>query len=295
MSSSRKFIIIFLVIIWVFSTAGSAVVVDHQPLQLFMPNHGGFINPDSVTPYPYSAPGDLVYDFNKFEDEPALLLHNITDTEYEVWFIYTPVGITSGGYVGSIMGLYYNGSFIANNPAGYYSGSGRWPDSMKYIATITYAQKPDSSSGAITDHKNISLTKTIFPSSVKLGTDSRVSITLSNTGQFPIHDIEILDTLPREFSLTSGKSQYAIPGVIESNETRILEYSIKPQKAGLYTLNVTQVMYADHEGNYHKISSNPVEVDVIESLISPTYKQEQSNPLQELISYFGSWLPFFQK
>lgn len=295
MASPQRFILFCVFLICVLSTAVSAGIVDREPLQIYMPNHGGLMNPDRVIPYPQSGVGDLVYVFEKFDDEPDLLLHNITDTDYEVWFIYTPVGTSSGGYVGASTGFYYNGSFIADNPAGYYSGSGRWPDSMKYTATIRYAQKPDSNPGTIVDSKNISLKKTISRTSIKPGTDSRVSIILSNTGQFPIHDIEILDILPPEIALIDGKTQYTIPGIIESNDTRILEYTLRPEKAGVFILNATQAMYADQEGNYHKISSNSVEINVIEPLFPPTDAPKPPNPLLDTFLSFRSWLPFFQK
>jgi uncharacterized repeat protein (TIGR01451 family) len=300
MSYTRIVVIMFLTI-WILSAAGAAVTGNsvaynqtihvqgslsgtvfnnpgsmlggHEPLQIFMPSHGGLMDPDRVISNPGSGPGDLYYFFNKFNDVPDLILHNITDSSYEVWFVYTPGGPTSGENVGQSTAFYFNKSFVAYNPSGYYSGSGRWPDSMKYTATIVYDRESDAQPELSVDPNGVSVNKTIFPRSIKSGKESRVTIMLSNNGQFPVHDIEILDTVPQDLSVTSGTVQYAFQGVIEPNETRTLVYTIMPQKAGKYILDPVRVMYADQQGTYYQIRSNKTVMDVIEPLISPASDQ----------------------
>jgi N-acetylneuraminic acid mutarotase len=111
------------------------------------------------------------------------------------------------------------------------------------------------------------VTKTISPVSIKQGTDGQVTIVVTNTGLSPVHDIEILDTTLPEFPVVTGETKYVIPEQLESNETRILRYTVQVTKPGTYVLNKTLVMYAGEDGNYHMSASNAPVVVVLEPLI----------------------------
>ncbi len=117
--------------------------------------------------------------------------------------------------------------------------------------------------------KDILVTKTISPISIKQGTDAKVTIILTNTGTAPVHDIEILDTTLSEFPVVTGVTKYVIPQQLEPNETRTLVYTVHATKPGTYVLNKTLVMYAGEDGNYHMSASNAPVIVVLEPLISP--------------------------
>ena len=111
-----------------------------------------------------------------------------------------------------------------------------------------------------------------------------MSITLSNTGKFPIHDIEVLDRVRADIPITSGKNQYAITGIIKPGETRIFLYTIRPPKAGAFDLGSAIVMYADTDGNYHKMISNTAGIEVIEPLL-----KSSTDPVSDWLSTIQSW------
>jgi len=114
----------------------------------------------------------------------------------------------------------------------------------------------------------VSVKKTVSPWSVKQGTDTRITISYTNAGSAPVHDIEILDTVPEEFLLISGEPGISVPQSLMPNETRILVYTIRATRPGVYALPRTSVLYAADDGNYYKTSSNAPEVKVIAPLIA---------------------------
>ncbi|MDO9323690.1 MAG: hypothetical protein Q7T80_01905, partial [Methanoregula sp.] len=138
--------------------------------------------------------------------------------------------------------------------------------------------------GNYTSTSGIRITKTISPKSLKQGTDARIIITIFNQGPGQVHDIEILDTNPSEFSLVKGITQYATP-IMEPNDRRILTYTVHATKPGSFRLNRTAVMYADRDGNYHITYSNYEKVEVLQPLISPTPDNQSDNIIQSLFGW----------
>ncbi|MDD4136764.1 MAG: sialidase family protein [Methanoregula sp.] len=113
------------------------------------------------------------------------------------------------------------------------------------------------------------LSKIISPQVMKQGTHANVTITLTNAGITPIHDIELLDESLPEFPGTSGEARSMIAPMLMPNETRILRYTVSAARPGKYTFNGTSVMFAGKDGNYHLIRSNAPTVRVLEPLIPP--------------------------
>jgi hypothetical protein len=109
------------------------------------------------------------------------------------------------------------------------------------------------------------VTRVISPNSIKQGTDSRVTITVTNGGSFPVHDVEILDTTLPEFPVMEGTLHYSAP-MIEPNDTRIITYDVHATKPGSYRFNRTTVMFADNDGNYHVAYSDYTKIEVLAPL-----------------------------
>ena len=120
----------------------------------------------------------------------------------------------------------------------------------------------------------IVLNKTIQPWSIKEGTTTRVSVTFTNTGNGPLHDIQILDPTLPELPVFSGKNQTVTSQSLMPNETRILVYSIQATKEGRYSLPPAIVLYAGEDGNYHTVTSNSPTIEVI----APLVRQDDQNP-----------------
>jgi uncharacterized repeat protein (TIGR01451 family) len=111
------------------------------------------------------------------------------------------------------------------------------------------------------------IAKTVSPESIKQGTTTRITITLTNNGTTPVHDIEIRDGIRPELPVESGDTQYKLPGVLQPGETRIFSYTVQGTIPGRYVLNRTQVLYAGEDGNYHQLSSRSPLLTVLEPLI----------------------------
>jgi hypothetical protein len=159
-----------------------------------------------------------------------------------------------------------------------YNGAGRQHSSFNGAIWDIYDYEKDlapvstSSAGGDSDHANntseFTIEKSVLPFSIKQGTDARITITLTNHGTTPVHDIELVDETIPEFPVITGDTTYVIPSVIQPNETRIISYTVTGTKPGRYTLGKARVMYAGDDGNYHRISSGAPSVVVLESLIS---------------------------
>ncbi|MGB7787592.1 Kelch repeat-containing protein [Methanoregula sp.] len=148
-----------------------------------------------------------------------------------------------------------------------------------------YGNNEDFEVSGISQNSSILISKTITPQVIKQNTDAQVTITLTNSGLTPIHDIEVVDEPLPEFPVLSGQIQYTIPQMLLPNETRILIYTINATNPGKYTFNGTSVMYAGDDGNYHVIHSNASTVIVLKPLI-PSPTPDQSFDLGRIISDF---------
>lgn len=116
-------------------------------------------------------------------------------------------------------------------------------------------------------HSKLIIYKTVEPWSIKQGTDTEVTITYTNAGSALLHDIEIVDTLPEDFTLISGETDLSVPQSLVPNESRILVYTIRAMKPGTFTFPKTSALYAGEDGNYHKGTSNAAVVMVLAPLV----------------------------
>jgi hypothetical protein len=135
----------------------------------------------------------------------------------------------------------------------------------------------------------ILVTKTVFPSSIKTGTSTTITIIVLNKGPLPVHDIEVLDVPETGFTVTDGITRYTTQS-IGPDDTMVLNYTVRATKPGSFRLNRTAVMYADQDGNYHLAYSGYPEVRVLPSLIGP--EDSPGNFLQDLISRINGFDPF---
>ena len=139
---------------------------------------------------------------------------------------------------------------------------------------------------AISRNAGVLVCKTITPQVLKQGTQAEVTIALTNTGQNPVHDVELLDEPLPEFPVTGGNTQCTIPQVLIPGETRILRYTVSATKPGKYVLGGASVMFAGEDGNYHLIRSNAPSVTVLKPLISSETPDGLSGIGQVLSDFF---------
>jgi hypothetical protein len=131
------------------------------------------------------------------------------------------------------------------------------------------------------------INKTITPRSMKLGTDAQVTVTIKNTHETPIYDIEISDTSLPEFPVAEGKTQFSTQ-ILQPNESLIIAYTVKATKVGTFTLNRASVLFADQSGAYTLIQSDSPTISVLKPLISPTsYFSSGSENIDENYIFLG--------
>jgi uncharacterized repeat protein (TIGR01451 family) len=129
------------------------------------------------------------------------------------------------------------------------------------------------------------VTKTITPVSIKQGTDTVITITVLNRGTNPAHDVEILDTIPPEFTVAEGSMQHAISSIV-SNDTGVITYTVHATKPGTFRFERTKVLYADQYGNYQFSYSNSQSVQVLAPLIPPEPESTTTGFIGDLIAWF---------
>ena len=170
-----------------------------------------------------------------------------------------------------------DGSIVLTGGTAYGTDGGDMNDVWRLIPD---GFMPGNSSGVIR------ITKECNPVSMKLGTDARITITVYNQGPAPVHDVEIVDTTLPEFPVVEGTMQYTVP-TIESNDSRILTYTVHATEPGSFRLTKTKVMYANQEGNYQITYSDYEKVNVLASLIPPTPENETDAVFGDLADWFN--------
>jgi len=134
----------------------------------------------------------------------------------------------------------------------------------------------------------ITVIKEVYPSSIKQGTDAKITITVHNRGPAPVHDVTIVDSTLPEFPVTEGVTHYAVPW-IEPNETRVLFYNVHAMKSGSFRLNKTKVTYMERDGNYSVAYSDNKNVDVTASLIPSTPEAEVNAFLEDIFARYNAF------
>ena len=152
--------------------------------------------------------------------------------------------------------------------------------------------EPRSSSGAVKNQSNgILVTKTVFPVSIKQGTNTSITISVINTGPTPVYDIEIVDTRQQEFRLVEGNTEGAAQ-IIKPGDTITLTYTVQAKKTGSFRLNRTAVMYAAEDGNYQVVYSDYKTVRVIPSLLDPAPEEPLDIFFRDLFAGINEFDPF---
>jgi uncharacterized protein (DUF58 family) len=160
------------------------------------------------------------------------------------------------------------------------TGNDVWySDELASMATVYSQTSPVNPSA------QLMVTRTVFPSSIKAGTDTVITITLQNKDKLPVHDIDILDTPPDDFLVVDGITRLTIPS-IGPDDTRILKYTVRAKNAGTFRLNKTAVMYADEKGNYYLTYSDYTNVRVFPSLLKPA----PENPVDGFFQKINAWI-----
>ncbi|NMB78012.1 MAG: DUF11 domain-containing protein [Methanomicrobiales archaeon] len=137
----------------------------------------------------------------------------------------------------------------------------------------------------------IIITKEISPVSIKQGKEAKITVTVYNHGALPVNDVEILDTCLPELPVVWGNSRYTIPS-LSPDDTRILTYTVRAEKAGIYRLNKTTVMYADVDGNYSMSYPDSAKITVIRSLLAEPDEEKSEDILVSFMKFIDGLKSF---
>jgi len=113
----------------------------------------------------------------------------------------------------------------------------------------------------------LSITKLPSPHTIEKGDTSTITVTVKNTapkGMGELKDIEVTDSCPSGFTLISGDvhAQYQ---VLKPDESRTLQYVIKPMQSGTFNLEPARVLYYDESGENHTKRSDTATLTVVSS------------------------------
>lgn len=139
----------------------------------------------------------------------------------------------------------------------------------------------------------LTITKTPTPYSIKPEQTTTVKVTMKNTGNMEINDIEVVDMPPADFDLVSGDTS-ALYTILKLGESKTFEYTILSRDTGEFYLGQATATYADEEGKYHTVKSNSPMVEVLtpveQSEIPAGEEEENGTPGFEVIFAFAGLL-----
>ncbi len=113
----------------------------------------------------------------------------------------------------------------------------------------------------------LSVTKVASPHTIEEGDTTTVTVTVRNagaTGTGEIRDIVVTDFVPPGFKLMSGSVHAEYP-LLKPDESRTLQYVIKPHASGTFNLDPAEVSYSDDRGERHTARSDAAALTVIAS------------------------------
>ncbi len=113
----------------------------------------------------------------------------------------------------------------------------------------------------------LSVTKVPSPHTIKEGDTTTVTVTVRNagaTGTGEIRDIVVTDFVPPGFKLMSGSVRAEYP-MLKPDESRTLQYVIKPSASGTFNLDLAEVSYSDDRGEHHTARSDARTLTVVAS------------------------------
>nr|QNO43805.1 hypothetical protein BPLLOOKG_00031 [Methanosarcinales archaeon ANME-2c ERB4]QNO50613.1 hypothetical protein EGELPFMD_00033 [Methanosarcinales archaeon ANME-2c ERB4] len=128
----------------------------------------------------------------------------------------------------------------------------------------------------------LAVTKVPSPHTIEEGDMTTVTVTVRNagaagaTGTGEIRDIVVTDFVPRGFKLVSGSVHAECP-LLKLDESRTLQYVIKPPASGTFNLDPVEVSYSDDHGEHHTARSDSATLTVVASAgLLPTAPQNAS-------------------
>ncbi|PXF60232.1 MAG: hypothetical protein C4B59_09755 [Candidatus Methanogaster sp.] len=113
----------------------------------------------------------------------------------------------------------------------------------------------------------LSVTKVPLPHTIEEGDTTTVTVTVRNagaTGTGEIRDIVVTDSVPTGFKLMGGSVHAEYP-LLKLDESRTLQYVIKPPTSGTFNLDPVEVLYSDDRGEHHTARSDSATLTVIAS------------------------------
>ena len=125
----------------------------------------------------------------------------------------------------------------------------------------------------------LSVTKVPSPHTIEEGDTTTVTVTVRNagaTGTGEIRDIVVTDSVPPGFKLMSGSVHAEYP-LLKPDESRTLQFVIKPHASGTFNLDPAEVAYSDDRGEHHTARSDSAMLTVVASAgLLPTAPQNAS-------------------
>ncbi len=123
------------------------------------------------------------------------------------------------------------------------------------------------------------VTKVASPHTIEEGDTTTVTVTVRNagaTGTGEIMNIVVADFVPSGFTLVSGLAHAEYP-LLKPDESRTLQYAIKPHLSGTFNLDPAEVSYSDEREEHHNSRSNSATLTVVASAgLLPTAPQNAS-------------------
>ena len=116
----------------------------------------------------------------------------------------------------------------------------------------------------------LSVTKVPSPHTIEEGDTTTVTVTVKNagaagaTGNGEIRDIVVVDFVPSGFNLISGSIHAKYP-LLKLDESRTLQYVIKPSASGTFNLGPAEVSYSGDHGEHHTARSGSATLTVVAS------------------------------
>lgn len=123
------------------------------------------------------------------------------------------------------------------------------------------------------------VTKVASPHTIEEGDTTTVTVTVRNagaTGTGEIMNIVVADFVPSGFTLVSGSAHAEYP-LLKPDESRTLQYAIKPHLSGTFNLDPAEVSYSDEREEHQTSRSNSATLTVVASaVLMPTAPQNAS-------------------
>jgi hypothetical protein len=108
---------------------------------------------------------------------------------------------------------------------------------------------------------DLSVNRSASEISITEGEELDIKIELKNDGKDVAKSVSLSDRIPDSFKIISGDNFWT--GNIKQGESKSIEYKIKVDKAGKYTIPRLTVKYEDKRGKLYDKSVEPIEIAVV--------------------------------